>query len=215
MLGRRAKFWDLHHGKLLISPYALLAIIFTMNAIYVKPMIWAFRVWLVDQTISSIRSNNLFFSQNMNCQFTRGLLAELLCWFGQPSPTFPSPSTSPFTTPKQIIAPPTRQLLLLSINAILNHPTDFPRHQYHLFPHIVVTCFYRQNWYIICCDWLVSSELFSPLKRQKIPWIGCPKTSIQYYTINQLIIVVIPPPHLLYVLKINKKCRLPWWRRGP
>jgi len=55
-----------NHGDLLLSPYAFLAIIITTNKIYVKPTIWTFRVWLVDQTISSIRSNNSFFSQNMD-----------------------------------------------------------------------------------------------------------------------------------------------------
>ena len=55
-----------NHGDLLLSPYAFLAIIITTNKIYVKPTISTFRVWLVDQTISSSRSNNSFFSRNMD-----------------------------------------------------------------------------------------------------------------------------------------------------
>jgi hypothetical protein len=55
-----------NHGDLLLSPYAFLAITITTNKIYVNPTIWTFRVWLVDQTISSIRSKNSFFSQNMD-----------------------------------------------------------------------------------------------------------------------------------------------------
>jgi hypothetical protein len=58
------------------SPYTLSPIIFTMNEIYVKPMIWTFRACLGDQTISKKPSNILFSRRDMHFQFTTGLLAK-------------------------------------------------------------------------------------------------------------------------------------------
>ena len=55
-----AKKKHLHHDGRLVSPYVLLPIIFSMNDIYRKPMIWTFRVCLGDQMVSRNRSNILF-----------------------------------------------------------------------------------------------------------------------------------------------------------
>jgi hypothetical protein len=72
----RRIFGDLHHGGRLLSPYTLSPIIFTMNKIYIKPMIWTFRACLGDQTISKKPINILFSRRDMHFQFTTGLLAK-------------------------------------------------------------------------------------------------------------------------------------------
>ena len=111
MLSRRAKFLRPPPWRTPNQPLCVVSYNFHYEYDICKTNVQTFRVWLVDQTISSIRSNNLFFSRNMDLSVYQGLVSQIVVLFQTAKSNFPFTVDKPCHHPKRIIAPPNRQLL--------------------------------------------------------------------------------------------------------